>query len=167
DRDGDLDLAVSHWGSSFSDGAREHLWRNDNGVFTDVSASAGIVLEQSPVLPSLILTFAPTFADLDGDGWPELLFSSDFHVSQVFHNDHGTFRDVTTSVISDENGMGSAVADYDGDGDLDWFVSSIWDPTSITDPHVGKTGNRLYRNLGDGTFEDATDAAGVREGFWG
>ncbi|MBM4268821.1 MAG: hypothetical protein FJ144_19770 [Deltaproteobacteria bacterium] len=168
DRDGDLDLAVSHWASSLADGSKEHLWRNDgDGTFTDVSELRGIVLEESPAIPGLVFTFAPTFADLDGDGWPELLYSSDFHVSQVFHNDQGTFRDVTTAVISDENGMGSAVADYDGDGDLDWFVSSIWDPTAITDPHVGKTGNRLYRNLGDGSFEDATDEAGVREGDWG
>lgn len=167
DRDGDLDLAVSHWSSPLSDGSREHLWRNDNGVFTDVSALAGIILEESPAIANFVATFTPTFADLDGDGWPELLFSSDFHVSQIFHNNAGTFTDVTTAVISDENGMGSAVADYDADGDLDWFVSSIWDPTSITDPHVGKTGNRLYRNLGNGTFEDATDLAGVREGFWG
>jgi hypothetical protein len=167
DRDGDLDLAASHWAASLADGSREHLWRNDGGSFTDVSATAGIVLEESPAVPSLVFTFAPTFADLDGDGWPELLFSSDFHVSQIFHNDLGTFRDVTTAVISDENGMGSAVADYDHDGDLDWFVSSIWDPDGVTAPHVGKTGNRLYRNLGNGRFEDVTDLAGVREGFWG
>jgi hypothetical protein len=167
DRDGDLDLATSHWLSSLADGAREHLWRNDGGKFTDVSAAAGIVLKESPVNPGLVVTFAPTFADLDADGWPELLFSSDFRVSQIFHNDHGSFHDVTTPVISDENGMGSAVADYDEDGDLDWFVSSIWDPVGVNNPRVGKTGNRLYRNRGDGTFEDVTDVAGVREGFWG
>ena len=38
-----------------------------------------------------------------------------------------TFRDVTdTDQITDRNGMGSAVGDYDNDGDLDWFVSAIW-----------------------------------------
>jgi hypothetical protein len=169
DRDGDLDLAVSHWASPLAGGAAEHLWRNEgDGTFTDVSIAAGLVLEESTAIPGLTFTFTPTFADLDADGWPELLFASDFGVSQIFHNDgDGTFTDVTTAVISDENGMGSAVADYDADGDLDWFVSSIWDPTEITDPHVGKTGNRLYRNLGDGSFEDVTDDAGVRDGSWG
>jgi len=62
-------------------------------------------------------------------------------------------------VFTDENGMGSGVADYDNDGDLDWFVSSIWEPGAA---RWGTTGNRPYRNLGDGTFEDATDHAGVR-----
>jgi hypothetical protein len=57
--------------------------------------------------------------------------------------------------------MGACLADYDNDGDLDWFVTSIWDPPSF------RTGNRLYRNAGNGTFSDVTDAAGVRAGYWG
>ena len=63
--------------------------------------------------------------------------------------------------------MGAAVGDYDGDGDLDWFVSSIWDPNGVAEGNWDVTGNRLYRNRGDGRFEDATDAAGVRDGYWG
>jgi len=168
DGDGDLDLATSHWNSTPLS-ATEHLWRNEgDGTFTDVSLAAGLVIEESPTFPTLVMTFTPRFADIDNDGDQDLLYASDFHVSQVFRNEgDGTFTDVTTAVISDENGMGSAIADYDNDGDLDWFVSSIWDPGNVTDPHVGKTGNRLYRNDGTGTFEDVTDAAGVRAGFWG
>src|SRR5262249_8902760 len=71
------------------------------------------------------------------------------------------------SVITDGNGMGAAIGDYDGDGDLDWFVTSIWDPNGVAEGNWDTTGNRLYRNRGDGTFEDATDAAGVRVGYWG
>jgi hypothetical protein len=75
----------------------------------------------------------------------------------------GTFTDVTDpEVITDENGMGAAVGDYDGDGDLDWFVTSIRNELSGT-----QSGNRLYRNSGSGVFEDATDEAGVRTGGWG
>jgi hypothetical protein len=59
--------------------------------------------------------------------------------------------------------MGSAIGDWDGDGDLDWFVTSIFDPNGVWGP----TGNRLYRNEGNRTFSDATDAAGVRDGYWG
>jgi hypothetical protein len=55
--------------------------------------------------------------------------------------------------------MGNAVGDYDNDGDLDWFVSSIYN-------FPFKIGNRLYRNDG-GTFADATVAAGVANGSWG
>ena len=85
--------------------------------------------------------------------------------SQVLRNDGGGFTDITGSAITDENGMGAAVGDYDLDGDMDWFVTSIHDPDGGS--RLGPTGNRLYRNVGDGHFEDATDAAGVRDGGWG
>jgi hypothetical protein len=63
--------------------------------------------------------------------------------------------------------MGTAIGDYDSDGDLDWFVTSIFVLDGTPDPGRGVTGNRMYRNRGDGTFDDATDAAGVRDGNWG
>jgi len=63
--------------------------------------------------------------------------------------------------------MGVAIGDYDDDGDLDWFVSSIWDPAGNTPEAWFASGNRLYRNRGDGTFDDVTDSAGVRAGYWG
>jgi hypothetical protein len=109
-------------------------------------------------------TFTPNFVDINSDGWPDVLMAGDFRSSNIFLNDgDGTFTKTTTSVISDENGMGSAIGDYDNDGDLDWFVSSIWESSF----RWGVTGNRLYRNLGNGTFEDVTTASGVRVGHWG
>ncbi len=50
---------------------------------------------------------------------------------------------------------------------MDWFVSSIYDPNGIIEGGWGITGNRLYRNKGDGSFEDVTIEAGVEHGFWG
>jgi len=79
----------------------------------------------------------------------------------VFTNDT-----LAANVGTDENGMGSDVADIDGDGDLDWFVTAIWD-TDACDNTWGCTGNRLYLNDGNGVFTDGTDAAGVRDGAWG
>lgn len=175
DRDGDLDLFFSHWSPAGGDpiGA-PHLWRNDSDgtgdfAFSPIDFAAGI----AGVYAETDFSFTPTFTDLDDDGWPDLLVAGDFGTSQVFRNlgvAGGTvsFEVFTSPVISDENGMGSAVGDYDNDGDLDWFVSSIWDPDGIPEGNWGVTGNRLYRNTGNRlTFEDVTDQAGVRRGYWG
>jgi enediyne biosynthesis protein E4 len=170
DRDGDLDLFLTHWGTFPRPGTpAENLWRNNgDGTFTEATLAAGITPYVHPDIGMVDLTFSANFADLDSDGWPDLLLASDFGSSRVFHNDgDGTFTETTSPVISDENGMGSAVGDYDGDGDLDWFVTAVYDPRGVTSPSWGASGNRLYRNRGDGSFEDATDEAGVRQGYWG
>ena len=173
DLDGDLDLFLSHWAPPPGDpiGA-PHLWRNNGGdplTFSPADFSAGI----ATAFMERDWSFTPTFTDFDDDGGPDLLVAGDFGTSLVFRNlgpDAGgtvTFENLTGPVISDENGMGAAVGDFDNDGDLDWFVSSIWDPDGIPEGNWGVTGNRLYRNLGDFELEDATDEAGVRFGFWG
>ncbi|MCH7518578.1 MAG: CRTAC1 family protein [Candidatus Dadabacteria bacterium] len=169
DLDGDLDLLMTHWGSGTVqiDGSSEHLWRNNGDTtFTDVSIASGIASTYQG-LPDF--TFSPNFADINNDGYPDILLAADFVTSQVFINQkNGTFVNTTDpNVITDENGMGAGVIDYDNDGDLDWFVSSIYDPNMVAEGNWGKSGNRLYRNNGDGTFEDVTVAAGLEHGFWG
>jgi hypothetical protein len=164
DRDGDLDLALGHW-NKVAPGTG-HLWRNrGDGRFDDVDVAAGI----APSFAASDKSFTPTWADIDSDGWPDLLIAGDFGTSMVFHNlKNGKFAETTPASITDENGMGTAVGDYDNDGDLDWFVSAIWDPNGHEDGEFwGITGNRLYRNPGNGAFEDATETAGVRRGYWG
>lgn len=86
--------------------------------------------------------FSSNFADMDGDGWQDLLVVADNRTSQIFwNNGDGTFSDGTeeAGIQIEWAGMGSAVGDYNGDGLLDWFVSSWSD-------------NTLYRNNGDRTF---------------
>ncbi len=168
DRDGDLDMAMAHWGTPrnrLSPGETETLWRNDSsdGIlkFTPVSQSSGIseALElalNGELGPDIDYSFAPNFADINDDGWPDLLVVSDFRGSQVFVNQtDGTFSDVTDRTqITDSNGMGAAIGDFDNDGDLDWFVSSI-------------NGNRLYENA-DGVMINAGSASSdVEVGGWG
>ncbi len=161
-----LDLFLSHW-FSLNGGPEDpvlhgggFLWSNDGGrAFTDITAQAG--------LNDLEFTFTPNFSDIDGDADLDLLIASDFNSSRVFLNDRGMFRESTGSILSDQNGMGAAVGDYDGDGDMDWFVSSIFDPNGSAEGNWGTTGNRLYQNDGSGTFTDVTESAGVRMGFWG
>src|SRR4029077_12562775 len=163
DRDGDLDLLVSHWATFVAPGdALELYWRNDGGRFVEASAAAGFQHTASPLAPGLArldLTFTPNFADLDADGWPDVLMAADYGTSRVYHNDGaGGFVDVTAPVISDENGMGVAIGDYDDDGALAWFVAAIWAPAGNTREPWFASANRLYRNRGDGTFDDVTDS---------
>ena len=168
DLDGDLDLFITHWSNRISpDSSSEHLWRNNgDGSFTDVSIESGITQSYTGEID---YSFTPNFADINSDGWPDLLIASDFETSKVFiNNKDGSFTETTTDVISDENGMGAAVGDFDNDMDLDWFVSSIWAAAETTAfQRVGITGNRLYRNDGGGNFDDATEQSGVRNGSWG
>ena len=164
DGDGWLDLFVTHWGAA-AGGC--HLWHNERGQrFSCADAEAG--LGSGLVREVTDRTFTGNFVDLDGDGRLDLVVTADYGQSTVWLNrGGGRFANATNVVISDENGMGSAIGDYDGDGDLDWFVSSIRDSDGTTEGNWGTSGNRLYRNRGDGTFEDATDLAGVRDGDWG
>lgn len=148
---------------------RSRLYRNQGGGrFVDVSSALGVDL-------GTIAGFTPTFADVDGDGWEDLLITGDFCTSRLYRNQEGRrFVDATeaSGVGTDENGMGSVVEDIDGDGHLDWFVTSISYPTAqggcpIVAASIGCSGNRLYLGNGRGRFTDGTDALGVRDGYWG
>ena len=170
DGDGDLDLFTTRWGVITGIQTVDYLWRNNgDGTFSGATLDAQLQFRaQRLERLEIEWTLSANFADINNDGWVDLLLASDFGTSQVFLNDQdGTFTDVTDAIITDENGMGTAIEDYDADGDLDWFVTSIFDDRGAPTPDWGMTGNRLYRNRGDGTFEDATGTAGVRDGNWG
>lgn len=171
DGDGVLDLFTAHWGLPVLLSDVDHLWRNDGtGRFAPATSDAGleIATRDSGLIGPFVWSFTANFADLNSDGIVDLLVASDFETSQVFLGQGGgRFVDVSTDVLTDENGMGAAIGDFDNDGHLDWFVTSIYDPTRPSFDGWGVSGNRLYRNLGDGRFEDVTEEAGVRDGGWG
>jgi len=177
DLDGDLDMLLAHWGTPRLFGApgdTQHLWRNDTvGIggtiqFTSVSIeselSPSIIAESTQGDSNYDYSFTPSFARLDDDLYPDVVMTADFNTSQVFMNDgDGSFTNATNiDVITDNNGMGSAVGDFDNDGDLDWFVSAILDG-ALPDSW---TGNRFYRNDA-GIFTDITEDVGVLSGGWG
>jgi enediyne biosynthesis protein E4 len=177
DGDGFLDLHLSEWVQiDLDDPAPSHarllrnLGRAAPGHFEDATELAGVHLLAGP--RGTRTSYSSRFADLDADGALDLLVVADFGASRLFWNERDGFVDGTvfSGVGSDQNGMGSALGDYDGDGDLDWFITAIFDPDYRCDNVTcgwGISGNRLYRNEGARRFSDATDQAGVRDGGWG
>lgn len=168
DQDGDLDLVMAHWGTprdQNAPGDSEILWRNDSDAsgikFTSVSVESNLSAQMPFNLSGGVLganfdySFAPSLVDINSDGFPDLLMVTDFQGTRYFENNtDGTFTDRTDRTqINDTNGMGSAVGDYDNDGDPDWFVSSI-------------DSSRLYLNT-NGQYSNATNTASVNDGGWG
>ncbi len=164
--DGWLDLFAAHWDNEARPAQAPALMRNAGGVMRaadDVAGTTGADLEQN-------FHFSPAFADFDADGDQDIVIASDFGTSEVLLNDGNGVFAVTTdhAVITDENGMGQAIADFDNDGLLDWFVTAIYKEDDGVMLSWGDSGNRLYRGTGDGlTFTDATESSGLRDGGWG
>ena len=165
DLDGDLDLFVTSWRAG--SGGNKLFRNNGNETFTDVTAAAGIEGTLATVQG-----FTPRFVDMDGDLYPELLVAADFGTSKYFvNNGDGTFTDQT--VISgtglDGNGMGQTIGDFDSDGLIDWYVTSIYesDPTEWPATNVPGDGNMLYMCIADHQFLEDGEARGVRDGGWG
>jgi hypothetical protein len=100
--------------------------------------------------------------DIDDDGWPDLYIANDGVRNFLYHNQrNGSFVDIAygAGVGFDGNGrpqagMGTEIADYDGDGQPDIFVTNFSDEL-----------NTLYRNLGNLLFEDVTEKAGLGSGL--
>jgi len=129
------------------------LYRNrGNGTFEDVTKKAHIDQTDGHY------AFSVSTLDYDDDGWPDIYVACDSTASILYHNNRdGTFTDLAVTAGAafnddgrEQAGMGSTVADYDGDGKLDIFKTNFSDDTAT-----------LYRNHGDGTFDDATFPAGL------
>ena len=161
DGDGWLDLATTHWANPIPGNDPQTLWRNNgDGTFSSATVPTGIAATLFE--DGSDYTFTANFTDIDDDGDGDLLMSADYGESQVFRNNgDGTFANITDNdVIVDQFGMGGAVGDFDNDGDMDWFVTSIYN----LDEGGRFFGNRMYRNDGSGVFSDAT--RGVADGGW-
>jgi hypothetical protein len=122
-----------------------------DGSFEDVSAKAGIVEPGGKAL-------GVAFADFDNDGMIDIFVANDSVRQSLYHNrGDGTFEDVAISSGAgyDENGktyagMGVDAADYDNDGYVDIFITTL---SNETYP--------LYHNDRDLSFTYATNSAGV------
>ena len=178
DRDGHLDLMVANYvdfdlASTPAPGERVNcLWKGvpvmcgpqglptasnilyhnrGDGTFEELTKKAQIDRT------SAAYGFSVTTLDYDDDGWPDIYVACDSTASILYHNNHdGTFKDVAVTAGAAFNedghaqaGMGSTTADFNGRSPGE-FKTNFSDDTAT-----------LYRNNGDGTFDDVTFAAGL------
>lgn len=158
DRDGRLDLYVSN----FLHSPNALFRQNPDGTFTDVAVKAGVAGRQSSI--------GCAWGDYDNDGDPDLYVVNLAAENNLYRNNgDGTFADVTrhAGVAMPVSSYAAFWLDFDNDGHLDLFCSgfagffqhALWleDPLQID----FRRSSRLYRNRGDGVFEDVSERAGV------
>lgn len=134
------------------------LYRNvGNGRFVDVTEESGLSDHSG-------WTLDVGHGDFDNDGNPDIYIAGDYGTDRVYFNKgDGVFQDRTQEALGGfdtKKGMNAEVADYDNDGFLDVYV------TNITDEYM-KECNMLWRNNGDGTFEDLSRETGTCDTLWG
>ena len=140
--------------------------------FTEITEDAGIVFVHNngafgnKYLPETMGSGCAIF-DYNADGWQDILLVNGMDwqghptgKSQTLalyrNNQDGTFTDVTipAGLNIPVYGMGVAIADYDNDGDDDFYLSCL-------------TNDKLFQNRGDGTFIDITEKAGINNPGFG
>jgi len=144
--DGCTDILVLRGAWEFP--MRKSLLRNNcDGTFTDVTREAGLAEPATS-------TQTAVWADIDNDGYLDLLVGNENGTSQLFHNKgDGTFEDISRAAGVDRKAFTKGVnaADYDNDGYVDFYVSNLYG------------GNFLYHNNHDRTFSEVSVRAGVHQ----
>jgi hypothetical protein len=148
-RDGCLDLLITDLSANVLYQGRP------DGTFADVT--------QQVHLPRSQWLINATFADLDGDGWEDLIYGS-----VILRNNEGrSFSMVHSPGFALQNPANLAVADYDRDGKLDLYetIPGLGKAASwIKGKAGGRLHNRLWRNLGNWQFADVTESSGTAGG---
>ncbi len=147
--------------------------------FEDVTGEVG--LDQN----NKRFSFAASFEDYDNDGDQDLYVANDYGRNNLFRNDNGSFTDVAASAGVEDISAGMAVSwgDYDNDGNIDLYVSNMYssagqrityqrnfmaeaseDTRRQMQRHAG--GNTLFKNMGDGTFQDVSQTSNTNMGRW-
>ena len=161
------------------------FFRNDgHGRFVEVTDEVGLDAGNDR------FSFSAAWGDYDGDGWPDLVVTNDFGRKNLYHNlglrdGKVRFEDVSAQAGVEDYAAGMSVFwfDFDGDGRLDIYGGQMWSdsglrvtasPDFMPDApervralyrHHAR-GNSLFRNRGDGTFEDVSVAARAEMGRW-
>jgi len=175
DNDGWMDLCLVNWGplagvtDPKSDAKREpnRLYRNrGDGTFEDVTKRAG--------LEGAGYSSAAVTGDFDNDGFADLYVVNVGQGVLYRNRGDGTFEDITAKAGVGHTGTGISAVFFDADNDgwLDLFVANYltYKPEAESEQNPGAypgplaypgEANVLYRNKGDGTFEDVTKSAGL------
>ncbi|WP_026210823.1 VCBS repeat-containing protein [Flexithrix dorotheae] len=198
DLDGDLDVYLlnhslrEHAGVTRSAGLDktrkapyfgDKLYENDNGIFVDVSYTAGIL--------NNVLGFGLGIgiSDINADGWPDIYVSNDFHEEDYLYLNQkdGTFEQVSASYLSHHSvfSMGCDIADINNDEKVDIFTLDMLPEDNYGQKmafgaesynkyhqllangfHHQTMRNMLHVNNGDGTFSEIGQLAGVSNTDW-
>jgi hypothetical protein len=197
DKDGDLDVyllnnsyqAIGSFNKMQNERPKrdpvggDKLFRNDGDTFTDVSEDAGIY--------GSIIGFGLgiTIGDVNQDTWPDIFISNDFFEKDYLYinNQDGTFTESLESSMRSISAasMGADIADINGDGLLDIFVTDMlpeplerlkqvttfenWDKfqfNKIHGYHYQFSRNMLHLNNGDGSFSEVGRLANVEATDW-
>jgi enediyne biosynthesis protein E4 len=187
DRDGWPDILILNGqplnGGSGSDSKpTSHLYRNNHdGTFTDVTVAAG--------LNATGWAQGACVGDYDNDGYDDIYITY-YGKNRLYHNErNGTFKEVAgpagVAGTGKAWGTGCAFVDYDRDGKLDLMVANYVQLDMATVPEPGQglsciwkgtpvmcgprglpyTTNILYHNLGNGKFEDVSEASGITKTY--
>ncbi|NRB37614.1 MAG: VCBS repeat-containing protein [Pseudomonadales bacterium] len=161
DRDGWLDIMVDDWAYTVLTGSvlLKNIGKSSPGTFVDVTESVAVPISD-------LRAFTTSFADMNNDMWPDLAIAADFGDTSLFINQQdGSFFNQTPSAGLNEfiNGMGSALADINNNGKLDWFITGIIFAGNL----AGETGNKFFINNGNLTFDQTALSSGVDAGGWG
>lgn len=178
DNDGWLDILVlsgSRFGDPPPDNSNRLYKNNRDGTFSDITEKAGLFHSG--------YAYGVTVGDYNNDGFEDLFITGWPQNLLYRNNGDGTFTDVTKEAglwnAKPRFGTGCTFVDYDRDGRLDLFVSNyvLFDEKTV--PRASRSSNcngegvfcgprglpyghhSLYRNNGDGTFTDVTNAAGI------
>jgi tetratricopeptide (TPR) repeat protein len=162
-------------------GPPNFLMRNNrDGTFRDVTAETGLDRNNTRY------SFCCGWSDYNRDGWPDLYVVNDFGRKNLYRNNgDGTFTDVAPQAGVEDIGAGMSVCwlDYDRDGAADLYVADMWSAAGERistqaafqkdQPEKARElyrkhamGNSMFRNSGDGAFQDRSLSAQVGMGRW-
>src|SRR5271155_3732757 len=195
DRDGHLDIYFClysyylgldqyHYPVPYFDarnGPPNFLLHNEgNATFVDRTEAAGLNAKNDRY------SFACAWGACNTKGFPDLYVANDFGRSNLYRNNgDGTFTDTSTEAHVEDVGAGMSASwsDFDNDGNQDIYAANMWSaagqrvsaqkvfhekaPENIRALYQRHArGNSLYRNQGDGKFQNVSERAGVEMGRW-